>query len=565
MRDTIQGQANQLPHPVYLPPIHLENTRTVGGDEDVTLTIEGFQGFKMIVKAGSVTFPDGSTEGELVASPVHNDRLPMVPPGTAGRFLGTGWTLQPAGTRFDPPIEIHIPNVNGLSPGTTMPIVQWDHDMAYFVPMGQGTISEDGSTLVSNTDSGITKAGWGGGVAPPPPADEAECENGTRQANGQCSCEVIIKADGEEDELWTPFDKDGTEISFVAEIGSSCGNATALWTFEAGLMVPAGLTTTHEFSFYGNFPVTVEVFCPACNNTTDTIEINIFKIRIDAPVVINQVEDEVETEFLANWTGGAAVATRDIEASLTSSSSFVTFEWSITPTPTAAGIAATANPDNGTGEDFTFEPRVEHPAYNNNGTQGSRNASDPIEYEIEVNSGNDDATLKIIQDEISIIRQEYVNHNPPRGIPPRSDFTTVVTTSTIAEPNRTPYIQTLGTPIALAESVRTAFNLGIANEFTPPLTPPPNYNLTISSGWRNPERNELVGGHLNSRHQYGNAIDLIIVNIANVSNLTGLATIRLWQILEAAGDSVASGICEINSAQDDPCTSPLITHVHVQQ
>lgn len=92
-----------------------------------------------------MAFPDGSTEGELVVNLVHNDRLPMVPPGTGGRFMATGWTLQPTGTRFDPPIELHIPNTNGLKPGTTIPVVQWNHDLAYFVPMGQATINEAGT------------------------------------------------------------------------------------------------------------------------------------------------------------------------------------------------------------------------------------------------------------------------------------------------------------------------------------------------------------------------------------------------------------------------------------
>jgi hypothetical protein len=181
MWDTIQGQHNQLPHPVYLPPVHIENTSIVGGNQDVTLTLPNFQGFKMIVKANSVTFPDGSTEGELVVNPVNNDRLPMVPPGAGGRFMATGWTLQSSGTRFDPPIEVHIPNTDGLKPGTTIPIVQWDHDMAFFVPMGLGTISEDGSELVTNPGSGITKAGWGGG---PPPISPNDAEN---------MCEILAK------------------------------------------------------------------------------------------------------------------------------------------------------------------------------------------------------------------------------------------------------------------------------------------------------------------------------------------------------------------------------------
>ena len=89
--------------------------------------------------------------------------------------MATGWTLQPSGTRFDPPIEVHIPNTDGLKPGTIVPVVQWDHDMAFFVPMGLGTISEDGSELVTNQNSGITKAGWGGSFNPIP-ADNGQCD-----------------------------------------------------------------------------------------------------------------------------------------------------------------------------------------------------------------------------------------------------------------------------------------------------------------------------------------------------------------------------------------------------
>ncbi|TDR36066.1 hypothetical protein DFR29_13221, partial [Tahibacter aquaticus] len=49
------------------------------------------------------------------------------------------------------------------------PIVQWDHDLAAFIPMGRGTVSEDGTQIVTDPGSGITKAGWGGAPAIPPP------------------------------------------------------------------------------------------------------------------------------------------------------------------------------------------------------------------------------------------------------------------------------------------------------------------------------------------------------------------------------------------------------------
>ncbi len=262
----IQGQHNQLPHPVYLPPVHIENTSIVGGNQDVTLTLPNFQGFKMIVKANSVTFPDGSTEGELVVNPVNNDRLPMVPPGAGGRFMATGWTLQPSGTRFDPPIEVHIPNTDGLKPGTTIPIVQWDHDMAFFVPMGLGTISEDGSELVTNPGSGITKAGWGGG---PPPISPNTGSN-------EAGCKITsIKKNGK-DILWELALRDGVDVEFEVETeGSTCSNDWQYaWEFHdlsIGVTSSNEAMPTHHYSgleFFddvGIYLVRVVMTCTQCD------------------------------------------------------------------------------------------------------------------------------------------------------------------------------------------------------------------------------------------------------------------------------------------------------------
>jgi large repetitive protein len=115
----IPGQDNQLPHAIYLPPVNVSNSQIVGGNQDVTLTIPGYEGFELIVKANSVTFPDGSHTGPLVVSPVHNDRLPMVPPGGSATFGTLGWTIQPTGTRFDPPAQVKIPNPGKMTAGQT--------------------------------------------------------------------------------------------------------------------------------------------------------------------------------------------------------------------------------------------------------------------------------------------------------------------------------------------------------------------------------------------------------------------------------------------------------------
>lgn len=158
----VRGQENALPHPVYLPPLLSSQAKVVGGNEDVILTIPGIEGFQMKVKANSVTFPDGSRTGTLVVSPVTADKLPMAPPAGGAAFGLPAWTVQPAGTRFDPPIEVTLPNSRAYPPGDNLPVVQWDHDLGQFVPMGRATVSEDGALLVTDAGGGISKAGWGG-------------------------------------------------------------------------------------------------------------------------------------------------------------------------------------------------------------------------------------------------------------------------------------------------------------------------------------------------------------------------------------------------------------------
>jgi len=167
----VPGRDNQLPHLIYLPPADLTSAAVVGGADDVTLTVPGWEGLSMRVRAGSVTFPDGARTGPLTVSMVHADRLPMVPQGGSSGFGTVGWTIQPSGTRFDPPIEVTLPNTTGMAPGATLTILQWDHDLATFVPMGHGVVSEDGSRIVTEAGTGISKAGWGGGPPPVPPND----------------------------------------------------------------------------------------------------------------------------------------------------------------------------------------------------------------------------------------------------------------------------------------------------------------------------------------------------------------------------------------------------------
>lgn len=90
-----------------------------------------------------------------------------------------------------------------------------------------------------------------------------------------------------------------------------------------------------------------------------------------------------------------------------------------------------------------------------------------------------------------------------------------------------------------------------------------NYGLTISSPWRHPERNERVSGHINSKHQLGSAIDMV------VGTVPGKTRAQLFCILESAADSIEGhfGLAEHNSTQvacNDVGAATRVTHVHTQ-
>ena len=252
----------------------------------------------------------------------------------------------------------------------------------------------------------------------------------------------------------------------------------------------------------------------------------------------------------AQWTTNFTFLTGDqITATASTSGS-----WTITPQGPAN---AAAQPPSGSGSSLAFALSFPHPAY---GSGGSLAASTALSAQIYVGVCSVSDTHTIKQDTRDVIRQEYRNHSI--AIPTRGQFNTPVATAnfTVAEINNTAYPIIVGTPGNIAQSTRNQWNSLIGQQIGSGQT---NYGLTISSAWRNPERNEAVGGVVNSNHQTGNAVDLVIPNISSVATATGLTQTQLWCLLESAGDAVGTGIPESGATQV-ACTSPTITHVHVQ-
>jgi len=152
---------NSLATPVLLPRLDPRNARRYSRVKDTILTIEGIEGLKMVVKAGSMKMNgQPAPEGHLITlNQVHHDDVPMpMPDGAAPPFA---WTLQPAGATFDPPIQITYPNMSGLAPGAIAYFLSFNHDTNRFEIISSSHVTEDGASIVTDPGSGLSLAGWG--------------------------------------------------------------------------------------------------------------------------------------------------------------------------------------------------------------------------------------------------------------------------------------------------------------------------------------------------------------------------------------------------------------------
>jgi hypothetical protein len=182
---TVAGRDNTVGSPIFLPRLDQVNRLCVSQTTGGTLTLPQVPGFALTVGAGAATFPGGARSGCISVTPVNPDKVPTAPGfGQQPRFVVT---IQPVGTTFNPPARIQIPNVDGLAPRAKTEMYSYDHDLAAFVAIGAGTVSEDGSVIASDPGVGVLKAGWHCGGDPNANGTVADCPDCQICRNNVCS------------------------------------------------------------------------------------------------------------------------------------------------------------------------------------------------------------------------------------------------------------------------------------------------------------------------------------------------------------------------------------------
>ena len=179
---SVAGQELQIqteegePFEIFLPLITEEDFTLLSTEEETSVGFgpqaieeleemfpdiepETWERLEVVIPPNSLSFDDGTPVTEVSVVPLPTDRIPApVPEGANPAFV---FTVDAKGaTNVDGEAQLVYPNVDGLAPGEQRFIFSFDHDAGEWVPTGTVTVSDDGLTLVSDPDSGVTTLGW---------------------------------------------------------------------------------------------------------------------------------------------------------------------------------------------------------------------------------------------------------------------------------------------------------------------------------------------------------------------------------------------------------------------
>ena len=324
---TISGVDNSLGMPIRLLPIDVAGGKVVGGPDEVVIQMKGVPGATLTVAPNSVTFPDGSKTGIVSFTQVHGDKVPMIAPMGSG--FTVAFTVQPPGTRFDPPAVVTLPNI-GLPPGSEVDLFSFDHDIGEFLTVGTATVTPDGLLLRSNPGTGITKAGWAGGVPPPPPLSDTchpgactncvggrpvpkcdECSVCGGGSKAECAPRTLdtVKVVGPGNEPDLVVIGKGQSADLSVTVTGTCMNRKVTWNFGDGGAAGEGESVSRVYDRGGDFTATATVECTNCGSIpskTDTIRVVVIDAKVDSlsPATELKLGEDLTVRYTIDVPGG---------------------------------------------------------------------------------------------------------------------------------------------------------------------------------------------------------------------------------------------------------------------
>jgi RHS repeat-associated protein len=166
---------------VRLPRIDNKETAMVqqNSSQDQTFTFKTIPNLSVTVYAGTIfTLADGSHPDPfpLIAVDVPVDRLPDEMPPSGSTVTPFIVAFQPANAVASQPVAVNFPNTLNTPPGTNMELDTLNPTIGMMVKYGTGTVSSDGTQIVSDFDPahpnhrfGLVHFDWHGPITPIPP------------------------------------------------------------------------------------------------------------------------------------------------------------------------------------------------------------------------------------------------------------------------------------------------------------------------------------------------------------------------------------------------------------
>ena len=155
----------RVPFVLYLPVLDTAHPVTLPLDAggftttEVQATTPLIPGLVVTIPAGTkITGPDGNPVSQITITPVPVDRTPMpFPPGVSPPML---FTIQPGGAVPSQPLPITFPNVQQDAPSTQVNLWFFDLAAGNWQTWGTGTVSADGTQIVSDPGYGLPRFAW---------------------------------------------------------------------------------------------------------------------------------------------------------------------------------------------------------------------------------------------------------------------------------------------------------------------------------------------------------------------------------------------------------------------
>ena len=158
-RELQNGLRNDIPRPIYLPALNLDDGVDIEPGSDARITVpSGENAIELFIAADTVTDSEGNPfTGRLSVTELAPGRTPApLPLDTRPDHV---ITVQPSGIQLTTAAPLTMPNTAGYPRNSYLELFGVNESTGAFVKAGEGKVNDDG-TAIETTSGGVTHSSW---------------------------------------------------------------------------------------------------------------------------------------------------------------------------------------------------------------------------------------------------------------------------------------------------------------------------------------------------------------------------------------------------------------------